>query len=229
MKLGSLSTLVMLMAAVPLRGAEPVSVEWSQLPDPASQEYEDPYRDLTQSQFESLMVLAKLQIELSGSLSESDRNSLQERVSELSHNLQAQGLDPEWILAQREAVAARRKSAALFTNSDFDGESVELTGYLLAAPDMEAGEMVAYLVPDRGVCMHLPPPVPNQLVRLDIAKLPEPLGPCINAKVRGRLSASESAATVPVFDDIVELWSSWRLDVSKAITSGSFSSEDNES
>jgi hypothetical protein len=76
--------------------------------------------------------------------------------------------------------------------------------------------------------MHLPPPVPNRLVRLDIDKFPDPLGPCIPAAVRGRLSANESTATVPVFDDTAHLWSSWRMDVSEAITSGTLSPDDNE-
>jgi hypothetical protein len=93
---------------------------------------------------------------------------------------------------------------------------------------MEDGAMVAYLLPDRGVCMHLPPPVPNQLIRLDIDDLPEPLGPCINAAVRGRLSADENTATVPVFDDTAHLWSSWRLDVSEAITAGTLPPDDNK-
>jgi hypothetical protein len=125
-------------------------------------------------------------------------------------------------------VAERRQRAALSTNPSLDGESIEITGYLLVAPDMEDGAMVAYLLPDRGVCMHLPPPVPNQLIRLDIDDLPEPLGPCINAAVRGRLSADENTATVPVFDDTAHLWSSWRLDVSEAITAGTLPPDDNK-
>jgi hypothetical protein len=116
----------------------------------------------------------------------------------------------------------------LSTNPSLDGESIEITGYLLVAPDVEDGAMVAYLLPDRGVCMHLPPPVPNQLIRLDIDELPEPLGPCIKASIRGRLAASETAATVPIFDDTAHLWSSWRLDVSEAITSGTLSPDDTE-
>jgi hypothetical protein len=76
--------------------------------------------------------------------------------------------------------------------------------------------------------MHLPPPVPNRLVRLDIDKFPDPLGPCITAAVRGRLFANESTATVPVFDDTVPLWSSWRMDVREAITSGTLVPDDNE-
>jgi hypothetical protein len=202
--------------------------DWSMLPDPEAAQFEDPYRDLSQSQFESLMALARLQITLSGKTAEGERAVLQERASETAKDLQAQGLDPEWILAQRETVAERRQRAALSTNPSLDGESIEITGYLLVAPDMEDGAMVAYLLPDRGVCMHLPPPVPNQLIRLDIDDLPEPLGPCINAAVRGRLSADENTATVPVFDDTAHLWSSWRLDVSEAITAGTLPPDDNK-
>ncbi len=201
-------------------------VDWSMLADPRAQQFEDPYRDLTQSQFESLMALARLQIALSGELAEGERAAMDGRASELSRNLQAQGLDTEWILAQREAVAERRQRAALSTNPILEDESIELMGYLLVAPDMEDGETVAYLLPDRGVCMHLPPPAPNQLIRLDIDKFPEPLGPCIAAAVRGRLFSNESTATVPVFDDTVTLWSSWRLDVRKVITSGTLPAED---
>jgi len=43
-------------------------VDWSMLADPEAQQFEDPYRDLTQSQFESLMALARLQIALNGEL-----------------------------------------------------------------------------------------------------------------------------------------------------------------
>jgi hypothetical protein len=178
--------------------------DWSMLPDPEAQRFEDPYRDLRQSQFESLMALARLQITLSGATAEGERAVL------------------------HEPVAERRQRAALSTNPSLDGESIEITGYLLVAPDMEDGAMVAYLLPDRGVCMHLPPPVPNQLIRLDIDDLPEPLGPCINAAVRGRLSADENTATVPVFDDTAHLWSSWRLDVSEAITAGTLPPDDNK-
>ena len=225
----SVALLVLLTLSHSVQAQTSMPVDWSMLADPKAQEFEDPYRDLSQPQFESLMALAQLQAALSGDLADDERTVLDERASELSQGLQAEGLDPEWILSQREAVAERRQRAALSTNSDLDGESVELTGYLLVAPDMEDGAMVAYLLPDRGVCMHLPPPVPNQLIRLDLDMLPEPLGPCISAAVRGRLSVDETAATVAVIDDTALLWSSWRLDVSEAVTSGTFSPGDNES
>lgn len=214
----------MLVACLLLPGpqafAQPwTPVDWTMLADPAAQQFEDPYRELTPSQFESLMTLARMQIALSGELPAGERAEFEEQASGLSRNLEAQGLDPEWILDQREVVAERRKKAALATNSAFDGHSVELQGYLLAASEVKDGAMVAYLLPNRGVCMHLPPPVPNQLVRLDIESLPDPIGPCIAAKVRGRLSVEETTATVPVLDDSVPFWSRWRLDVTEAVTS----------
>ena len=202
-----------------------IPVDWPMLVDQQAQQFEDPYRDLTPSQFQSLMALAQLRIALGEASPEGKRADLEERASKLSKDLRAQGLDPDWILAQREAVAARRQHAALATNTALEGEHVELSGYLLVAPGVEDGAMVAFLLPDRGVCMHLPPPAPNQLIRLKIDELPEPLGPCIATAVRGRLSADETMAMVPVFDDTVNLWSRWKLEVNEVITSGTFSAE----
>ena len=204
--------------------AQPLkTIDWETLVDPAAQHFEDPYRDLSSDQFQSLMALARLQIALDGDLTEGERADLDGRVSELSQDLQEQGLDPEWILAQREAVAARREHAATATNAALEGEQVELSGYLLVAPDVDGGKLVAHLLPDRGVCMHLPPPAPNQLIRLVIDRMPHPLGPCIATSVRGRLAPHEFRATVPVFDDTVLLWSRWQLEVREVITAGSFS------
>ena len=200
------------------------SVDWPMLADPAAQQFDDPYRDLTPSQFQSLMEFAQLQIALGEANAEVDNADMEERASQLSKALREQGLDPEWILSQREVVAERRQQAAVSTNAALEDQPVEMTGYLLVAPDVE-GLKVAYLLPNRGVCMHLPPPAPNQLIRLDIEKLPEPLGACIATAVRGRLSTEENRATVPVFDDTVALWGRWRMAVSEAVTSGGFTSE----
>ena len=222
----SMPVLALLLAAPCALAQSLASVDWSMLPDPEAQRFEDPYRDLTKPQFQSLMMLARLRMDLDTELAASERADLKAHALELKLNLQSQGLDPEWILDQRETVAARRQHAAIATNPELDGETIELSGYLLVAPDMESGELVAYLLPDRGVCMHLPPPAPNQLLLLDIDELPEPLGPCIAAAVRGRISANETTVTVPVFDDTVPLWTSWQLDVSEVSTSENLSARD---
>ncbi len=197
-----------------------MAIDWPLLVEPEAQIYEDPYRDLTRPQFLSLMEIARLQIAMGDTDSADSRADMEARAGELVGELRAQGLDPEWILSQREAVAAKRERAALATNSTLEGEHIEMTGFLLVAVDADSEETVAYLLPDRGVCMHLPPPVPNQLVRLNLKQLPEPLGNCISAAVRGRLTAGETRSMVPVFDHTVPLWSGWRLDVSAVTTTG---------
>ena len=203
-------------------------VDWTMLADPEAQQFEDPYRDLSQSQFESLMSLARLQIAMGGELAEAERAAISERASELSQNLQAQGLDPEWILAQREAVAERRQRAALSTNPDLDGESIELTGYLLVASDVEDGAMatVAYLLPDRSVCNHLPPPQPNQLVRLLIKNVPETGGYCVPAVIQGTFHAEETRHEVVVIDHSLSMWSAWTLETDAIQTADSSKSEE---
>ena len=220
------SHIFFLLLFIPLAVAQTwTPVDWPMLLDKDAQQFEDPYRNLTPSQFESLMALAQLRMAQGDAGPGGQPAEWSERAAEITKDLQAQGLDPDWILAQREAVAARRQHAALATNGALEGVQVELTGYLLVGIDAEDGAKVAFLLPDRGVCMHLPPPAPNQLIKLVIDELPEPLGPCISTAMRGQLSADESRATVPVFDDTVNLWSRWKLEVSEAITSGTFSSE----
>ena len=205
------------------------SVDWTMLADPEAKHFEDPYRELSSDQFRALMALAQLKADLANASKKEVRAELNERISALSRGLEAQGLDPDWILAQRETVAERRRHAALATNAELEGEDVELSGYLLVASEVDGGARVAYLLPDRGVCMHLPPAAPNQLVRLAIEHLPEPLAPCIGASVRGRLATRETRTKVPVFDKVVMFWSRWQLDVSEAITAGPPQEDDDRS
>ena len=206
----------------------PTPIDWSQLPEPEAQQYEDPYRDLSQPQFETLMVLARTRLAMDSDLAADERAELAARAVDISRSLENQGLDPEWILDQREAVAARRRHAATATNPVLEGESIQLAGYLLVANEIDEGQRVAYLLPSRGICMHLPPPAPNQLVRLEIDELPEPMGACVAASVRGRLSADESENTVPVLDHVVPLWSRWLLKVSAVSTSRALPAEPND-
>ena len=194
-------------------------IDWPRLLEPEAQQYEDPYRNLSQPQYKELMALARARLALGGDLAEAERAELEARGAEISQSLEAQGLDPEWILGQREVVAARRRHAALATNPVLEGESIEIAGFLLVANEIGSGRRVAYLLPSRGVCMHLPPPAPNQLIRLEIDELPEPMGACVAAAVRGRLSADDSEHTVPVLDHVLSLLSRWHLKVNAVSTS----------
>ena len=207
------ATAALLFAASPLIAGETTHVEWSQLPDKLAQEFEDPYRDLAPEQMSDLMSLVRLREELGaeGQATE-ERRQLEARTSELEAALQADGIDIEWLLSQRWVVADRRRQAAVATNAALDGQSVELAGFLILVPPTDSGEASAYLLPDRGICNHLPPPPPNQLVRVLLKDVPETGGCGVPAAVRGTLRAEEARHEVTVIDHSLPMWSSWTLE-----------------
>ena len=89
---------------------------------------------------------------------------------------------------------------------------MEIGGFLILAPPTESGETNAYLLPDRGVCNHLPPPPPNRLVRVLMKDVPEIGGSCVPVAARGTLRAEETQHEVTVIDHSLPMWSSWTLE-----------------
>ena len=215
------STAFLAMSSLPVFAQPALTISWSMLLDADAQVYEDPYRDLTSPQMNELMALARVQQLLtSGERSETEVEELQQKADAIERDFESEGLDASWILSQREIVAERRQHAAVATNNQLEGKQVELSGYFIHAVSLESGESVAYLLPDRGFCMHLPTPPPNQIVRLVVEKLPDPLGPCIAAAVRGRLTVEESQNTISSADGPAQVWSRWKMNDSEVTTSG---------
>ena len=207
------ATAVFVIATAPAIAGEATPIEWPQLPDGSAQEFEDPYRDLATEQMSDLMSLVRLREELGGEgLKTAERGQLEARTAELEAALAVDGIDVEWLLSQRWVVADRRRQAAVATNAALDGQSVEIAGFLLPAPSTENGNVTAYLMPDRSVCMHLPPPPPNQLVRLVIESAPQVSGSCVPVVVWGTLRAQESRHEVFMIDHSVPMWSAWTLE-----------------
>jgi hypothetical protein len=139
-------TAIMAMAigAAPVIAGETTPVDWSQLPDPSAQEFEDPYRDLAPQQMSDLMSLVRLREELvTDALTTEERKQLEARNTKLEAALQAVGIDVEWLLSQRWVVADRRRHAAVATNAALDGQLVEIAGFLILAPPTDSGLPVA--------------------------------------------------------------------------------------
>jgi hypothetical protein len=203
-----------------------MTVGWSQLPDTSAQEFEDPYRDLASEQMSDLMSLVRLREELAvEGLAIEERRQLEGRSAELEAALRAAGIDVEWLLSQRWVVADRRRQAAVGANGALDGQAVQIAGFLILAAPTDSGEASAYLLPDRGVCNHLPPPPPNQLVRLLMKNPPETGGSCVPAVVRGTLRADESRHEVIVIDHELPMWSVWTLETDDIRVVGSYESD----
>ncbi len=147
--------------------APETALDWADLPDPSAQVFEDPYRELSPEQFDDVLYVVRLRgrLQQDGG-SEEERQKWQVLLTETEDALAADGIDIDWLLDQREVVMERRRKAGTNGNPQFDGQTITLAGFAIPAPNDPDGRAVAYLVPERGMCSHMPPPPPNQMIRV---------------------------------------------------------------
>lgn len=188
-------------------------LEWHDLIDQSKQTFEDPFNDLSYDQLDDLVQVVRLQEQLTRpDLSDAAREMAEARLADAQAPLEAAGIDIDWLISQRWIVADRRKAAATAGNPALDGQEIKLAGFAIAAPPDPDGASVVYLVPERGMCSHIPPPAPNQMVRVRLAdgwtprRLHEPV------RLSGHLTIEWSDAPVFVVDGPVQMRASFALD-----------------
>ena len=198
----------------PAAASEPDNLGWAELVDAEAQVFEDPYRDIAPDQLSTLVSLARLQKQLqSDSMDDAVRPRIEARIGQKRVELEAAGIDADWLIAQRRVVAERRERAATAGNLAVDGQIVSLAGFAIPAPPEPDGTRVAYLVPERGMCSHMPPPNPNQMIRV---RLPDDWAPrYIHEPVRvtGRLDIAPSEQVMLVVDGMVSMRATFQMDV----------------
>jgi hypothetical protein len=89
---------------------------------------------------------------------------------------------------------------------------VTLSGYLIPAPQAADGTYYGYLVPQVGMCSHLPPPPPNMLVRVRLTEDPQGQSLYVPVRVTGLLRVEPSDATIFILDGEARMLSGWTLD-----------------
>lgn len=208
-----LSALMMVIAATTAQ-ADTVAIGFAELPDPASQSFDDPFTDLDVATLSSLGELVTIAEQIATTQPDEARLSdLENRQRELRESLAVRGIDADTILSQRGAVSERRKRAAHGTNPEFDGSTVSLTGFLIVADHAEDdGVAVGYLVEEFGMCSHTPAPPPNQLVRVLFPSTREATLPHIPLRVTGRLTATATDTTIYLIDGSRRMLSEWTLE-----------------
>jgi len=147
-------------------------------------------------------------------LAEDERARLTARRSAAKEMLEINGQDVEALLSQRWDVARKRQTASMATNPVLDGAEVALSGYLIPAPQAVDGKYFGYLVPQVGMCSHLPPPSPNKLVRVRLLDNPQGQSLYVPVRVTGLLRAEPSVATIFILDGEARMVSGWTLDAS---------------
>lgn len=196
---------------------EAQSIVWDQLPDTSIQEFDDPFQRLERSQLAKLSEVARIrQLLERQTVSDEERQSLSERQRINVAYLADEGIDADWLISQRWVVAERRAAAAGAGNAELDNITVRISGFAIPAPPDEQGNGMAYLVPVPGMCSHLPPPNPNQLIRLQLSDDWSPSRMHEHVRVTGTLRLSSSSRDLWVVDGQVEMNASWQLDVVNA-------------
>jgi len=205
-----------LIAALPVAAGEAPHLDWSQLMDQSVQSYDDPYRELARDQLISLVTVARLREKAErGEFIDEDRLSVE------TASLTAAGIDVDNLIAQRWVVAERRERAATSGNKEVDGREVMLSGFAIPAPMDDDGTATAYLVAERGMCSHMPPPSPNQMVRLRLPDHWRPQAIYEPVRVSGLLSIAPTTRMVRVVDGLVPMRATFTMNVSSVETPGS--------
>ena len=200
----------------------PVSAEliaWDDLVDQEAQTYEDPFLDLDYDQLDDLRAFAVETARLENAdLSAEQKAMSTAKLEQAQAQLEQSGIDAEALLEQRWVVADRRKKAATAVNSQIDGETVSIGGFAIPAPPAEDGTRIVYLVPERGMCSHVPPPNPNQMIRARLSgdwspsMLHEPV------RLTGQLLAQETQHSFRIVDGDVPMQSSFVMEVANVET-----------
>lgn len=188
-------------------------LDWDELIDKDTQVFDDPYRDLKPAQLVKLISVAqqRQQPEKGGPI---DKEKLARDTDALVND----GIDIDAILAQRWEIAEKRKLAATSGNSEVDGSDVQISGFVIPAPADPDGSVTAYLVPERGMCSHMPPPQPNQMVKLKLPDTWQPQSLYEPVVVSGRLAIAPNTRTIRVVDGLVPMRATFRMDVSDVTT-----------
>lgn len=193
--------------------ADALCLGWPALIDETAQTFDDPYAALSQDDLSNLVTIVRLRERLdSEEIAPDPRARIEARLENTEAALVDAGIDIDWILSQRWIVAERRKAAAVSGNPSVDGRTVTVTGFAIPAPRDSDGSAVAYLVPERGMCSHMPPPNPNQMIRIrypeggGVLRLYEPV------QVTGRIDIAPSEQVMRVVDGMVPMRATFVLE-----------------
>jgi len=193
--------------------AKPEVIQFSDLVDPLAVAFDDPYRDMGFRLLNELKLVVELDQKLSNDkLAQEERARLEARRVAAQEKLKANGRDVDALLSQRWVVAKKRQAARMATNPIFDGTDVTLSGYLIPAPRAADGSGFGYLVPQVGMCSHLPPPPPNQLVRVKLRAGQGSQSLYVPVRISGALHVEKSDATIFIFDGKARMLSGWTLE-----------------
>jgi hypothetical protein len=142
-------------------------VTWDDLV-PASADFDDPFEKLYEDQLYNLALIAKYREQQQSKAKSPDftRADYDEAIAKLK----AENVDIEGLLKRREEITEKRRIRGQTANAELNGSKIRLPGYLLPLEFEDKKVTEFLLVPWVGACIHTPPPPPNQIVHVKLAK-----------------------------------------------------------
>lgn len=164
---------MVLISSFPSEGARgqtsstvPEAVEigsWASLVPEGLDNYEDPFVSLEASQLLLLGQIARLR---DRGVMADDNSDQGTQLRNLEAEARDSGLDIDYLWSIRAEITQRRRRAATLPNEALAGQRISLVGFAVPGRSMSDGNATFYLVPERGMCSHTPPPHPNQIVQI---------------------------------------------------------------
>jgi len=192
-------------------------VTWGDLIDPETANFENPYEALSGSELRSLGTVLRLRQRLSEEdIAAEARPRIESRLAQEEALLAASGVRTDWLLSQREAVAKKRAVAALTGNPALEGKEIAITGYAIPVNGPDGDETASgYLVPQQGMCSHMPAPDPNQMIRYTIENGRQADYVYEPVLLSGRLTLKTTRQEITLLDGYVDMIAAFDLQVTE--------------
>lgn len=139
--------------------------DWVSLIPEGVDDYEDPFLALKSDELYLLSRIARLR---DRGVKATDEGEQGEKLRGLEAEAQEAGLDLDYLWSMRGKITDLRMRAATAANEALAGQRLSLAGFAVPGQPTEDGDPTFYLVPERGMCSHVPPPDPNQMVRITV-------------------------------------------------------------
>ncbi|MDN3721132.1 DUF3299 domain-containing protein [Roseibium salinum] len=204
--------LVMVLLFAPQAHAAAL-IGWDELKDPAAQ-FDDPFEALSGRELRSLGTVLQLRRRLGApDVPPSERPQLEAELRREEAKLAASGVRTDWLLSHRRDIARKRAAAAMAGNAALEGREIAIKGYVIPVQDPGGAVTSGYLVPEQGMCSHMPAPDPNQMVRYRVSGKWQ--GEYIYEPVvmTGRLSLQMTRQEITLLDGRVDMIAAFEMEV----------------
>ncbi|MHA7775814.1 DUF3299 domain-containing protein [Roseibium sp. M-1] len=216
MKRLSIVFLAVLMLASGVKAAVPIL--WDDLKDPKAARFEDPFAALSGPQLRSLGTVLQLRQQLNAADGGGNaRPAIEQRLRQEEAKLAAAGVATDTLLAQRLEIGKKRAAAALAGNPELVGKEIAITGYVIPVQEPGSDQVdTGYLVPEQGMCSHVPAPDPNQMIRYRLQTDWRPDQIYEPVLLTGRLSLKTTRQEITLLDGQVDMIAAFELEVTDA-------------